>query len=481
MLFNSFEFVVFFPVAVLGYYAVPHAARWAWLLACSYFFYMCWNPAYVVLILSSTIIDYVAALRMDRAQQDRTRRFWLIASLTGNLGLLFTFKYYNFFATSAEVFTEFYGLPVTLREVDLLLPVGISFYTFQSLSYTIDVYRKQRPADRHFGIFALYVSFFPQLVAGPIERSEHLLPQFYERHRWDMDNVRKGLLQMGAGFYKKCVIGDTLALYVDAVYGDPERYAGAPFMLAAYAFAIQVFVDFSGYSDIAIGAARVMGFDLYKNFDRPYHSKTVTEFWRRWHISLMSWFRDYIYIPLGGSQKGGFRHSFNIFLIFLISGVWHGAAWTFVIWGALCGIIVVFGVKTRPWRDAAAERFLGERFKLPRAVWQRLVVFHAFAVPLVLFRAQSIGDFYVFMTQSWNGVPFTSDLVFEPLSAGRLAVVLVAILLMEAVHVWQYRESVTSRILSLPLPVRWVIYAGLIFGILFFGTFQANDFVYFQF
>lgn len=481
MLFNSLDFVLFFPVAVAAYYAIPHRARWAWLLVASYFFYMCWNPAYVLLIITSTTIDYVAALQMSRARAEGTRRFWLITSLTGNLGLLFSFKYYNFFATSAQVFADFYGIPATFQQTDWLLPVGISFYTFQSLSYTIDVFRKERDPERHFGIFALYVSFFPQLVAGPIERSAHLLPQFFEQHKWDVGRVRSGLLLMGAGFFKKCVIGDTLAIYVDAVYGNPEQHVGLPFILAAYAFTIQVFVDFSGYSDIAIGAARVLGFDLYNNFDRPFHARTVNEFWRRWHITLMSWFRDYIYIPLGGSRNGKFRHSLNIFLVFFISGVWHGAAWTFVIWGALCGIIVLFGEQTRAWRTRKAEALLGHRFRIPRAIWQRLVVFHAFAVPLVMFRAQSMSDVVTLVRGTWGGMAFDYDLFFAPMSAAHLAVAAVAILAMEAVHIIQYRGSVTDRIAAWPMPVRWCIYAGLGFSILFFGTFSANDFVYFQF
>lgn len=481
MLFNSLDFMLFFPAAVFAYFALPHRARWAWLLIASYFFYMCWNPAYVILIFTSTSIDYIAALQMSRVTQARARRFWLIASLTANLGLLFTFKYFNFFASSAQIFADFYGIPATFSQTDWLLPVGISFYTFQSLSYTIDVYRKERDPERHFGIFALYVSFFPQLVAGPIERSSHLLPQFFEKHSWDMDRVRSGLLLMGAGFFKKCVIGDTLAIYVDTVYGNPEQYAGAPFVLASYAFTIQVFVDFSGYSDIAIGAARVLGFDLYNNFDRPFHARTVAEFWRRWHITLMSWFRDYIYIPLGGSRHGKFRHSLNIFLVFFVSGVWHGAAWTFVIWGAMCGIIVLFAERTRAWRTKTADAILGDRFAIPRAVWQRLVVFHAFAIPLVLFRSQSMGDFFTLVSKTWAGVPISYEVLFAPLSAAHLGIVLIAILGMEAVHLLQYRGPVTPRIAALPLPVRWCVYAGFGYGILFFGTFGENDFVYFQF
>jgi len=481
MLFNSLDFVLFFPVAVAAYYAVPDRARWAWLLVASYFFYMCWNPAYVLLIFTSTSIDYVAALQMSRAKADRIRRLWLISSLTANLGLLFTFKYYNFFASSAQIFADFYGIPATFSQTNWLLPVGISFYTFQSLSYTIDVYRRERDPERHFGIFALYVSFFPQLVAGPIERSSHLLPQFLENHRWDFDRVRSGLLLMGAGFFKKCVIGDTLAIYVDTVYGNPEQYSGAPFILAAYAFTIQVFVDFSGYSDIAIGAARVLGFDLINNFDRPFHARTVSDFWRRWHISLMSWFRDYIYIPLGGSRKGKSRHSLNIFMIFFISGVWHGAAWTFVIWGALCGIIVLFAEQTRAWRTKTAEAVLGDRFLIPRAIWARIVVFHAFAIPLVMFRAQSMGDVVALVRGTWNDFSFDYDVLFAPLSAAHLGVAAVAILAMEVVHAFQYRGPVTPRIAACPMPVRWCIYAGLAFSILFFGTFGAKDFVYFQF
>lgn len=351
MLFNSLQFLLFLPVVVALYFATPHRFRWALLLLASYYFYAAWRPEYLLLIIASTLVDYLCALRMGRLESRRRRKKYLVLSLGSNLGLLFGFKYLTFFNESTRaVFDQlniFYGVPT----FEILLPVGISFYTFQTLSYTIDVYRGARPPERHLGIFALYVSFFPQLVAGPIERSTRLLPQFFQHHGFDAGRVQSGLRLILWGFFKKIVIADRLAVYVNAVYANPSAYDGPSLLLATYFFAFQIYCDFSAYSDIAIGSARVMGFELMQNFRRPYFARSIQEFWQRWHISLSTWFRDYVYLPLGGNRVPTWRWYTNLLLVFLVSGLWHGANWTFVVWGALHGTYLVFAIATRDRRD----------------------------------------------------------------------------------------------------------------------------------
>ncbi len=353
MLFNSIEFLLFLPVVVLLYYALPHRYRWGLLLAASYYFYAAWKLEYLVLIIASTLIDYYAGLRMGAEEHQRKRRKFLYLSLAGNLGMLLGFKYFNFFSDSVRVALEQFNIFADTPHLEFLLPVGISFYTFQSMSYTIDLYRGERDVERHLGIFALYVAFFPQLVAGPIERSTHLLPQFRERVTFDYGRTTSGLRLILWGFFKKIVIADQLALFVQQVYGSPGEWSGPAVLLASYFFAFQIFCDFSAYTDIARGSARIMGFDLMENFNRPYFSRSIREFWARWHISLSTWFRDYLYIPLGGNRVVKWRWYYNLMVVFVVSGLWHGANWTFVAWGFLHGAYLVLGIVTQDWRDGA--------------------------------------------------------------------------------------------------------------------------------
>ncbi|HOD52534.1 MAG TPA: MBOAT family O-acyltransferase, partial [Candidatus Hydrogenedentes bacterium] len=346
MLFNSLQFVVFFPIVVMVYFALPFRFRWAFLLAASYYFYGCWRANYLVLLFASTILDYVAGLGIGSTNNPRVRTLFLLMSLIGNFGMLFTFKYFNFFTSNFEFLFDFYRIPKPALQV--LLPVGISFYTFQTLSYTIDVYRGEQKPERHFGYFALYVTFFPQLVAGPIERSTRLLPQFFVKHDFDYERLRSGLLIMMVGFFKKLVIADRLSIYVDEVYNNPGKYHGLPVIAATYFFAFQIFCDFAGYSDIAIGSARIMGFELMQNFRRPYFATSISDFWRRWHISLSTWMRDYLYVALGGNRVSKLKWYRNLILTFVLSGLWHGAAWTFVIWGFFHGACLVTSILTMP-------------------------------------------------------------------------------------------------------------------------------------
>ena len=356
MLFNSLQFLLFLPLTVIVYFSLPFKYRWAFLLAGSYFFYMCWRVEYIFLIIASTLIDYYSGIKIEESKNKKTKKKFLFLSLFFNLGLLGLFKYYNFFTGNIESglnsMFNFSNGGIDLPYFDFLLPVGISFYTFQTLSYTIDVYKGRKSAERHLGIFALYVSFFPQLVAGPIERSVRLLPQFKQQFNFDYTRVVSGLRLITWGFFQKVVIADSIARYVDAVYNNVENYTGFPLILSTLFFAIQIYNDFAGYSNIAIGSARLMGYDLMKNFNQPYLSKNLADFWRKWHISLYSWFNDYLYngIVLKYRDWGMHAVSFSAIITFTLSGLWHGAAWTFVIWGLLHGIglsFLIYSNKTR--------------------------------------------------------------------------------------------------------------------------------------
>ena len=348
MVFNSVKFLFFFVIVITIYFSIPHRFRWIWLLGASYYFYMSWKPLYIFLIVITTLITYYAAIRMGQTDLRSRRKKFLFFSLLSNLGLLFVFKYYNFFNDSLRTLFQEYHLFYRIPSFDLILPLGISFYIFKSLSYTIDVYRGDKAPERHLGFFALYVSFFPQLLAGPIERATRFLPQLYEKFDFDYPRVTKGLKLMLWGLFQKMVIADNLATLVDSVYNDPSHHQGISLILATFFFAFQIYCDFSGYSDIAIGAAQVLGIKTMDNFNRPYFSKSIPEFWRRWHISLSTWFRDYFYIPLGGNRVSIPRWYFNLFFVMLICGFWHGANWTFIVWGGLHGFyLAIFSDHTR--------------------------------------------------------------------------------------------------------------------------------------
>jgi len=379
MLFNSLEFLVFFPLVIMLYYALPFGYRWLLLLVASYVFYMWWKAEYALLLLLSTGIDYFAAIALDKTE-NRTKRKWLLAlSLCSNLGILFFFKYFNFVNTNLGSVSELFGLAYQPSPLDVLLPVGISFYTFQTMSYTIDVYKRNMKAEKHFGYFALYVTYFPQLVAGPIERAERLLPQLHVHHPLSAENISRGLKLIFWGMFKKVAVADNLAPYVNEVFNHPQQYEGLSFMLATVFFSFQIYYDFSGYSDIAIGSARIMGVHLMTNFNHPYFAKSIAEFWRRWHISLSTWFRDYVYIPLGGNRNNHYR---NILITFLLSGLWHGANWTFIVWGGLHGLYMVVAEKTKSFQ----HKLIGG--KAAHVVITYLLVLFAW----IFFRANSIGD-----------------------------------------------------------------------------------------
>ncbi len=396
MLFNSGQFLIFLPVVIVLYFLFPHRLRWLFLLAASYFFYMAWRVEYIVLILASTVADYYIAQEIAKRKQSASqgggskRLLW--TSIFINLGILFSFKYLNFFTESVSQLAELAGAGFSPPVLDVLLPVGISFYTFQTMSYTIDVYNGKVEPEKHFGIFALFVSFWPQLVAGPIERSSRLLPQFRKEQHFDMQRVIWGMNRMAYGFFKKVVVADRLAIYVNEVYGNPEEFSTIPLILASVFFAFQIYCDFSGYTDIALGAAAIMGFTLVNNFDRPYLSRSIGEFWRRWHVSLSTWFRDYVYIPLGGNRVVVWRWYYNLFITFLVSGLWHGANWTFVVWGALHGGYMVWERISEKPRHQLYRSLSLQKVGGLVTVAQVLITFGLVLIGWIFFRAEGMGD-----------------------------------------------------------------------------------------
>ena len=488
MLFNSLQFVFFFPAVVAVYFTFPHRYRWIWLLAASYYFYMCWKPGYAILLLLATTIDYTAGRIMGNTEDLRKRRRYLLVSLCSNLGLLFFFKYYNFFHDTIAPLLAQTGLIIPLPLNPFLLPVGISFYTFQSIGYAVDVYRGTTKPEKHFGIFALYVSFFPQLVAGPIERSWRLLPQMQEEHAFDYDRVTDGLKLMAWGYFKKMVIADHLAILVNTVYDQPAHFPGITLTLASVFFAIQIFCDFSGYSDIAIGAAQVMGFRLMTNFRRPYFATSVSDFWHRWHISLSSWFRDYVYIPLGGSRVAQARWYANILIVFLLSGFWHGANWTFLIWGALHGTYMVIGLATQSFRAGILEKTGIQRWPQLHHALQILVTFALVCFAWIFFRAASFEQAAYITTHlhtGWNTLFEENGLSTLFGNAGfsqrDVLICFGAIGIMEIVHVIQSRYPLRPLLRKGPLILRWSAYSALLWSIFLFGVLKQQEFIYFTF
>lgn len=487
MLFNSTRFIVFFTAVVACYFAIPHRHRWFFLLAASYYFYACWKPGYAVLIVFSTVVDYVAGLLMGAASDKRIRRRYLVLSLCSNLGLLFFFKYYNFFNdTLAPVFTS---VGIHLPASRFLLPVGLSFYTFQSLTYTIGVYRGIVQPERHLGIFACYVCFFPQLVAGPIERAQNLIPQFYEVHAFDYTRVTDGIKLMTWGLFQKVVVADRIAVLVDQVYSHPAQYPGVGVFTATVFFAFQILLDFSGYSDMAIGAAQVLGFRLTVNFRRPYCATSIADFWRRWHISLSTWFRDFVYIPLGGNKAGTLRWAVSIAIVFLLSGLWHGANWTFPIWGALHGGYMIAGRFLRPLRAAGIRALRLERLPRVLRAMQTAFTFGLVCFAWIFFRAPTLYTAIEVIRNAGTGWSIVADparLWKTLLSMGlgrddfRIAVAMLAVV--AGVHLFQEtRGSVRAALARQPVWFRWSIYSGLLWSIFLFGVFHHKEFIYFTF
>lgn len=399
MLFNSLEFLIFFPIVVLGYFIMPKRIKDIWLLIASYYFYMCWNAKYAILILFSTIVTFFSGIILEKIKtserDDKSKRTlmnWTVSgSFVTNLGVLAYFKYTNFFLSIVTRAFAAIHISLNIPPFDILLPVGISFYTFQALSYTMDVYRDDIYAEKNFFRYALFVSFFPQLVAGPIERSKNLLKQLAVERKFSFENLREGLMIMIWGFFVKIVIADRAALYVNTVYGDLDTYGGWFVTIAALLFAMQIYCDFYGYSLIAKGAAKILGIELMENFNYPYLRTSIADFWRGWHISLSTWFRDYLYIPLGGNRKGKIRKYINLMIVFLTSGLWHGASFAFVIWGGLHGAYQIIGDSLMPIRKKIRKLLNINPDDLGYKVVAIIITFLLAAFAFIFFRADSAG------------------------------------------------------------------------------------------
>lgn len=471
MLFNSFGFLVFFPIVCIVYFLLKNnKLRIPFLLIASYYFYMNWNPAYAILILTSTILTYLCGLFVEHnLDNKRKKKIYLVVSLVINFSILFIFKYFNFINESIFTVLEYFGLRWSVPNLDVLLPVGISFYTFQAVGYSIDVYRGTIKAEKNFITYALFVSFFPQLVAGPIERAKNLLPQFHEEHEFDYNNVIEGLKLMLWGYFMKVCVADVLSEYVNATFNNVAQHNGTTFILATIFFTFQIYCDFAGYSNIAIGAAKVMGFRLMENFHYPYFSLNIKEFWRRWHISLSSWFMDYLYIPLGGNRVKYSRHLLNLMITFLVSGIWHGANWTFVLWGALHGTYLIIGNIFRkfvyePKYNSALSKTVS-----------MLSCFVLVAFAWIFFRANSVDDAFIIIQKIFTqqGKLFVDKSVFFYGFAA------LSILIFK-----DFKDNFNIKINlmhSKYIIVRYVSVVALLTYIILFGSFSSGQFIYFQF
>lgn len=486
MLFNSIDFAVFLPVVFLLYWFVFKRLFWqnVLLLVASYVFYGWWDPRFLILILFSTVVDYTIGLQLGKREEQRKRKLLLWTSIAVNLGLLGFFKYYNFFVENfIEAFT-FFGFEIKTGLLNIILPVGISFYTFQTLSYTIDVYRRKLEPTHDFISFSAFVSFFPQLVAGPIERATHLLPQFYRKREFEYGLAVDGLRQILWGLFKKVVIADNCAEYANIIFNNYEDYSGSSLLLGAFFFAFQIYGDFSGYSDIAIGTSRLFGFDLMKNFAFPYFSRDIAEFWRRWHISLSTWFRDYLYIPLGGSRGGTWMKVRNTFIIFLVSGFWHGANWTFILWGALNALYflpLLLSNRNRKNLDDIAENGWLPSFK---DVIKMGLTFTLVTFAWIFFRAESAGDAFRYISQICSADLLSVPYVIEEGTGIHILPKMILLLLIGFILIeWLGRKDeygLEKFGLKWKRPVRYIFYYLLILSIFWFGN-SEEEFIYFQF
>jgi len=478
MLFNSVPFIFFFIAVVFLYFTLPQRFRWMMLLASSYYFYMCWKAEYVVLILLTTTIDFLVARKISETAEDGRRRRYLLISLVSNLSILFGFKYFNFVSQSVTATLAQFNIFVDAPVFHALLPVGISFYTCQSLSYVIDVYRNKTTVERHFGYYALFVSFWPQLVAGPIERTWHLLPQFRERHAFAVDRVTSGLRLMLFGLFKKVVIADQVAIFVNRAYNHHADQSGPVLMLATIFFAVQIYCDFSGYTDVARGAARVMGYDLMENFRTPYLASSIHDFWRRWHISLSTWFRDYVYIPLGGNRHGKWRWNLNLLITFFISGLWHGANWTFVAWGVLHGCYLIIENFCKQLGELLAIKVSPQLQKV-LVPGQMLLTFIFVCFAWIFFRASSISDAGQIITTMLS--TSISDIVAVADLDHMLMPLLLSLLLFSADLITRNRP-IEECIAAWPQPLRWAVYTCGFWAITVSAVFGVQQqFIYFQF
>ena len=494
MLFNSINFLIFFPLVTLVYFIVPKKLRYVWLLVASYYFYMSWNARYALLIFFSTVTTWLAGLAVAKAKKNIYKKAAVTSCLVVNLGILFIFKYFNFlYGSIADILSKF-NIHIINSGFDILLPVGISFYTFQALGYIIDVYRGDIKAEKNLFRYALFVSFFPQLVAGPIERSKNLLSQVKNVEKikvWNYDNITHGFITMVWGMFIKIVIADRIAIIVNTVFDDYYMFGTFSLAVAAICFALQIYCDFMGYSTIAVGAARMMGFSLMDNFNTPYFATSISEFWRRWHISLSTWFRDYVYIPLGGNRCSRLRKYFNLLVTFTVSGIWHGANWTFILWGFIHGIYQIAGDFTRKFRHNLYRNLNFKTESISFKLGQILTTFLLVDFALIIFRADSISiamDYIVRMFTRWDPWSFFNGELYklglERFEFNILVVAVVILLLADLIKYFK-KQNVADFLKEQCLPFRWIVVFALLFGCIIYGTygidFDSAQFIYFQF
>ena len=494
MQFNSTDFLIFFPAVIAVYFILPRKCRSFWLLIASYYFYMSWNAKYAVLIGGSTLITYISALLMEKAKEQRTKKIELVACLLANLGILALFKYGNFAIETINMFLRFFHISTIDGRFHYLLPVGISFYTFQALGYMIDVYRGDVEAETNFPRYALFVSFFPQLVAGPIERSKNLLGQMRKVEEialWNAHRIASGAILMVWGFFMKMVIADRVAIVVDTVFDKYYTFGSTSLILAAIGFTVQIYCDFGSYSLIAIGAAKIMGFDLMENFNTPYFARNIRDFWSRWHISLSTWFKDYLYIPLGGNRKGKVRKALNIMIVFLVSGLWHGASWNFVLWGGIHGLYQVIADALQKPRNWLVQKL---QVNTKCASWKLLQMAGTFVLVVfawIFFRAGSVTEAFAIIARMFSRPDpwtlFSGVIYFVGLDRMEMNILLWSLAALVLVDALKYRTQKTlDKILfEQNLWFRWLVIIGLLVVIFVFGeygpNYDAQQFIYFQF
>lgn len=487
MLFNSLAFAIFFIIVFLLYWLLPHKYRWLLLLASSYYFYISWGFELVIWLILTTCISYLSAKAIEKSKDSTIKKRYMLIAIIGCLSILFIFKYFNFFFNNITDFLRLFSLPIDKLTLKLMLPIGISFYVFKTLSYVIDVYKGNLTAEKHFGIYALYVSFFPQLIAGPIDRASNIIHQFYEEKYFDYIRVTYGLKLLAWGFFKKLVIADNLAIYVNRVFDNVNEYSGLSLIVVAVFFTIQIYCDFSGYTDIAIGVAKMLGITSMKNFASPYFSRSTQEFWRRWHISLSTWFRDYVYIPLGGSKVKECRHYGNLMITFLLSGLWHGANWTFIVWGGLHGFFLVIATMIRKQKQKSYKSLgLSENNLL--VYWINVAITFILVCFLwIFFRANTIGDAFYFINHMFDGLEITKTYlktVYNSLGFDLITVVnvFISIIILAVVDFAQLKRDMVEELGKKPLFIRWTIYVAIVLMVLFNSPFDSgSEFIYFKF
>ncbi|WP_432713703.1 MBOAT family O-acyltransferase [Pedobacter sp.] len=479
MLFNSLNFAFFLPVVFFLYWfffkrSLP--LQNLLLLVASYFFYACWDWRFLFLLVFSILLDFTTGIKIAQATRPGVRKFWLWLSISINLGLLGVFKYFNFFSTSFAEGLSDIGLQVNPMTLNVILPIGISFYTFHGLSYIIDVYKNRIEPERNFVVYSVFVSFFPLLVAGPIERATHLLPQIKKKRKFSYTQAVDGLRQILWGLFKKVVIADNCAYFANMIFNNSGDYSGSTLVLGALFFTFQIYGDFSGYSDIALGTAKLFGIELLKNFNYPYFSRDIAEFWRRWHISLSSWFKDYVYIPLGGSKGGNWMKIRNTFIIFILSGFWHGANWTFIVWGFLNALFIIPSILLKTNRSNIDIVAKGKLLPSLRDLFQIILTFSLTVLAWIFFRAKDLHHAFQYI-----GGIFSPSLLTTP-ELNRAGVIILLLVFIFFIIEWLGREGhfAINHITIFPRPVSWAIYFALI---LLLFSFQGEEqaFIYFQF